>query len=251
MSLGNIFVPEPTEHKIPQHMRIAFIEDPVLAVECIFGFQLAYFQITRLRESWFKTSFMDCSGYGTGKTFTIAVLMALRAILFPDRVQMIISHTFGGVKLLFDTYLEPWYYEIPGYAQHFPADTRNPVSKTSELYNVKFANGNMIRGVPPGIMTGSTRLRSERCNDIYLDEWAHYASQEEIDTVIRSRATRRNPFHLINPKTKKQEMLKNILSNHKSYFSTPNYKFHDSYKRAKYFIRKAHIEKNPNYGYES
>lgn len=251
MSLSNIFIEEHYTHHIPPKLRIEMIADPLLAVEYIFGFELSYFQVVRLYEAWFKTSFMDCSGYGTGKTFTIALLMALRAILFPNRVGMIISHTFGGVKLVFDTYLEPWFYEIPHYAEHFPKDTKHPVSKTSELYSVKLANGNTIRGVPPGIMTGSTRLRSERCNDIYLDEFAHYHSQEEIDTVIKSRATRFNPYHRIKPKTHIEQLVKNILSNHKSFFSTPNYKFHESFKRAKYFIQKAHVEHNLNYGYES
>lgn len=103
MVTNDIFVADRIPHKFPKETRIAFIRDPLMAVECIFGFKLAYFQITRLYEAWFKTSFMDCSGYGTGKTFQIALLMALRAILLPNRVQMSISHTFGGVKLIFDT----------------------------------------------------------------------------------------------------------------------------------------------------
>ncbi len=247
----DIVVKEFHQHVIPQDIRIAFIKDPVLATECLFGFQLAYFQITRLQEAWFKTSFMDCSGYGTGKTFIIALLMALRAILLPNRVQMIVSHTYGGVKLIFDTYLEPWFFEIPEYARHFPENTKHPISKTSELYTCKFANGNDIRGVPPGFLSGANRMRSERCNDLYLDEWAHYASQQEIDTVIKSRATRINPFHKIQPRNTEEASIKNALSNHKTFFSSPNYKFHDSYKRAKYFIYKAHVEKHPNYGYES
>lgn|GEM_PF-5511533 len=247
----DIFVSEPYIHKLPQKQRMAFILNPVLATECIFGFKLAFFQITRLQEAWHKTSFMDCSGYGTGKTFTIALLLALRGILFPNRVQMIVSHTFGGVKLVFDTYLEPWFYEMPNYAQFLPEGTKYPISKTSELYSTKYFNGNEIRGVPPGILTGSTRMRSERCNDIYLDEWAHYHSQEEIDTVIKSRATRYNPFHQIQPTSPEAKLLKNILSNHKAFLSTPNYTSHDSYKRAVYFIQKAHIENHPNYGYES
>lgn len=194
---------------------------------------------------------MDNSGYGTGKTFGIAVVKALRAILLPNRVQMMISHTFGGVKLLFDTYLEPWFYEFPRYADQFAIGTKNPVSKTSELYSVKLANGNSIRGVPPGILTGSTRLRSERCNDISLDEWAHYHSQEEIDTVIKSRAIRYNPYHKFKAKTSNEIRLKNILSNHKCFLSTPNYKFHPSFKRARFFVQKAHVDKSPNYGFET
>jgi len=247
----DVFVADRGKHKFTKEMRIAFIKDPLLAVDCIFGFKLAYFQITRLYESWFKTSFMDCSGYGTGKTFHIALLMALRGILLPNRTQMIISHTYGGVKLIFDTYLEPWFFELPNYKEHFGEQVKNPVSKTSDLYAVRFENGNEIRGVPPAIMTGATRLRSERCNDIYLDEWAHYQSQQEIDTVIKSRATRYNPFHKIQPTTKDEQLIKNALANHKSFFSTPNYKFHESYNRAKFFIRKAHIEKHTNYGYEA
>ena len=191
---NSIFVQDRVTHKIPLEQRIDYIKNPLLAVEAIFGFELAYFQITCLNESWFKSSFMDCSGYGTGKTFRIALLMALRAILLPNRVQMIISHTYGGVKLVFDTYLEPWFHEIPGYRAHFADDIKSPVSKTSDLYSVKLANGNEIRGVPPAIMTGSTRLRSERCNDIYLDEFAHYHSQEEIDTVIKSKLEEINFF---------------------------------------------------------
>jgi hypothetical protein len=248
---NSIFVQDRVTHKIPLEQRIDYIKNPLLAVEAIFGFELAYFQITCLNESWFKSSFMDCSGYGTGKTFRIALLMALRAILLPNRVQMIISHTYGGVKLVFDTYLEPWFHEIPGYRAHFADDIKSPVSKTSDLYSVKLANGNEIRGVPPAIMTGSTRLRSERCNDIYLDEFAHYHSQEEIDTVIKSRATRINPFHKIRAENKEDQLIKNALSNHKAFFSTPNYMFHESYKRAKYFITKTFREKSPNYGYES
>ena len=247
----DIFVQDSYKNTIPNDLRLLFILNPLLAVEYFFGFELSFFQITRLHEIWEKTSYMDNSGYGTGKTFGIAVVKALRAILLPNRVQMMISHTFGGVKLLFDTYLEPWFYEFPRYADQFAIGTKNPVSKTSELYSVKLANGNSIRGVPPGILTGSTRLRSERCNDISLDEWAHYHSQEEIDTVIKSRATRYNPYHKFKAKTSNEIRLKNILSNHKCFLSTPNYKFHPSFKRAKFFVQKAHVDKSPNYGFET
>jgi len=184
MLTNDIFVKDIYKNAVLQRLRYEFILNPVLAVEYFFGFDLPFFQITRFMEMWSKTSFIDNSGYGTGKTFIVALIIAIRSMLLPNRVQIYVSHTFGGVKLLFETYLEPWFYEYPLYADQFSPNTKSPVSKTSEVYTVNFYNGNSVRGVPPGFLTGALRMRSERGNDIFLDEYPHYPSQEEIDTVF-------------------------------------------------------------------
>ena len=114
------FDPYQGNYTITPKLRILFINNPLLAVKAIFDFDLPPFQINRLYEAWFKKFYMDCSGYGTGKTFFIALLCALRTILFPNRISGILSHTFGGVKLVFN-YFEEWFGIISqGNGKHSP-----------------------------------------------------------------------------------------------------------------------------------
>ena len=167
------------------------IKDPILAAQVIFGIDLAPFEVNRINAMWEKKFYLDSSGYDTAKSFSIALVAALRGCLLEDRIQGVISATFGQVKLIFE-YFERWYFTCPKFRAQFRNRRGQGVVRNPDLHIVKLKGQSDIRGVPPDIIRDAKRLRSERWNDGYFDEWVHHPKQETIDTVMNSRITRHN-----------------------------------------------------------
>lgn len=199
--------------------------NPILAASFVLNIDLPPHEQVSIEDMWFRKFYMESSGRDVAKTFRIAVVSALRAVLFVDKVEGYISHTFHGAKLIFK-YIDDWYDTV----SKFRDCIRGKPNHAADAWICRFKTRSEIRCVPPDIAKSSLRLRSERWNDGYIDEWVHFPEQLVIDRVMNVICTRANKEYFLTRDKK--------LQNHISYLSSPDFKFNPAYKRVQYFLKK-------------
>lgn len=195
-----------------------FIFDPLMATRVILGLKLPPHEELRILWMWTHYYTNDDSGFSTGKSFTHAIVSALRSILFPDRRSGVISKTYAQGKLIFANY-DRWYHDNPIFrwcVRHAGGKPR--IVHGSDAHVVQFRNQSEIRVLPPNFMQDAERMRSERWNDAYCDEWTTYGNFEAFNKTIVGRVTRENPFHDCP-----------IRMNHMHLSSTPQFTHHPAY----------------------
>jgi hypothetical protein len=198
-----------------------FIHDPILAAKIILGWDIPPHQQIRMMEMWTKSLTIDDSGFSTGKTATLAAIIALRSILFTERYSGIVSGTFRQSKIIFG-YLDKWYSSSPIFrfcVKHHRGVPR--LIHGGDGWEAYFTNGSIVRALPPGFTSDSTRLRSERWHDGYFDEWTTFDIPTLTKTLFgRVTALNRKPDHP-------------IFQNHIHLSSTPGFTSHPSYEVVK------------------
>lgn len=168
--------------------------DPILACKVILDIDLPPHEELRVLGMWGTHFTMDDSGFSTGKSFTHALIISLRSILIPGRISGVLSGTFRQGKLIFQ-YLERWYAK----SKIFRSCVKHQMGKPrfvhgSELFQAMFRGGSEVRVLPPSITQDSLRLRSERWNDGYIDEWVTFGNFHALTSTIFGRATAANHF---------------------------------------------------------
>lgn len=192
--------------------------DPKLAAKIILGIRLPPHQEIRLYLMWFKSMFLDDSGFSTGKSTTIAIACALRSCLLEDRVSGIISSTFRQGQLI-SSNLDKWK-DSSSIFRSCIARHRNQlmISHSTTGWKFRFNSNSEVRTLPPGVVQDSVRLKSERWNDGYFDEWNTFP----VDTLTKTLFGRVSKLN-VNPMCP-------VRQNHKALFSTPEDESSPSYK---------------------
>jgi hypothetical protein len=210
--------------------------DPILAAEVILNVKLPPHEELRLMWAWTTYYTNDDSGFSTGKSWTFALMAALRSILIPDRVSGILSKTFAQGKLIFDNF-DRWYDTAPifrGCVKHSGGKKR--LVHGNDVWIAEFRSGSQIRVLPPNFLGDAERIRSERWNDAYLDEWTTYGNFKALNTTIMGRVSRTNRYKRCP-----------VRQNHVHLASTPAFEHHPSFKMVK--VVQKHIENgNKDYG---
>src|SRR5574338_756429 len=224
------------DRKITAMMVEDMLFDPILAAKVLLGVQLPPHEELRILKMWSTYYTQDDSGFSTGKSWTFALVAALRSILMPGRVSGIISKTFAQGKLIFANF-DRWYDHNPIFrscVKHVGGKKR--LVHGGEAYVAEFRGGSAIRVLPPNFLQDAERLRSERWNDAYLDEWTTYGNYQALNSTIIGRVTNVN-YYKTCP----------VRQNHIHLASTPNFHHHPAYKIVKRVDRQI-ARGNKNYG---
>lgn len=196
-----------------------FQHDPILAAKVLLQLKVPPHEQLRLMWMWSTYFTIDDSGFSTGKSFTFAIVSALRSILFKDRVSGVISKTFAQGKLIFQNY-DRWYDNCSIFRNCIKMGSggKPRLVHGTDVWIAEFKSGSTIRVLPPDFMRDSERLKSERFHDAYLDEYTSFGNFEALNKIIVGRVTKEN--HYPNCPVK---------SNHIHLSSTPNFTHHPSY----------------------
>jgi hypothetical protein len=175
-----------------------FINDPVLAVRCIFGKllpPLTPFQEARIWAMWTRTYMIDSSGYGTGKSMCIALVSLLRAMLIPERTIGILNKTVAQAKLVFTDYVDKWAKRSRFLRTQIAPGPRGGLAIThgAEALEVRFKNGSMLRAMTANPNADFQNLKTQSWSDGCFDEWTSYAFGEAFDKWVIGRVRKPVP----------------------------------------------------------
>ena len=224
------------DNKLTAMMVDDMLFDPLLAAEVILGVKIPPHEELRIMWAWGTYYTNDDSGFSTGKSWTFALLAALRSILIPERVSGILSKTFAQGKLIFANF-DRWYDTAPIFrscVKH--ANGKKRLVHGNDVWTADFRGGAQVRVLPPNFLGDAERIRSERWNDAYLDEWVTYGNFKALNTTIMGRVSRVNRF-LYCP----------VRQNHVHLGSTPEFEHHPSHKMVK-MVQKQIDRGNKDYG---
>lgn len=224
------------DKKLTAMMVEDFIFDPILAAKVILRIKVPPHEELRILWMWTTYYTNDDSGFSTGKSFTHAIISGLRSILFPRRVSGILSKTFAQGQLIFKNF-DNWYGSSPIFRfciKHSQGKERLVHSQTA--FQAFFRGGSEVRVLPPSFMQDAERLRSERWNDGYFDEWTTFGRFEAFNKTIIGRVTKDNQF----PDCP-------IRQNHIHLSSTPGFKHQPAYQIVKRIDANV-ASGNPDYG---
>jgi len=208
------------------------LHDPVLGAKVILGIkEIPPHQELRLWSMWTKPMCIDSSGFGTGKSMSMAMICALRSVLMPERVSGILGANFNQGKLIHN-YFDQWIEKNPLYRnQILPQRNGEPWSThLSDAWIVKYKNGSITRTIPPDFLRGAERVASESWTDGYFEEWTRYPNFAAFFKVILGRV--RKPVD----KDRFPEADSAIWTNHISFFGTASYKWNPVYAVVKEFL---------------
>lgn len=224
------------DNKITAMMVEDMMFDPILAAKVLLRVKLPPHEELRLIWMWTTYFTNDDSGFSTGKSWTFALVSALRSMLFPNRVSGIISKTFAQGKLIFGNF-DRWYNTSPIFRNCIATAGGKPrLIHGNDSHVAEFIGQAQIRVLPPDFLKDSERIRSERWHDGYFDEWTTYGNFKAFNTTFIGRITNVNE-HKKCP----------VRQNHVHMASTPSYMHHPSYKIIKP-INKQIRRGNRNYG---
>lgn len=196
--------------------------DPILAAKVLLGIRVPPHEELRILLMWTKHWTLDDSGFSTGKSFTYAIVAALRSMLLCNRISGILSGTFRQGKLIFANF-DRWYSSSKIFRNCVKMSQGKPrLIHGSEAFVAYFRGCSEVRVLPPNFMQDSERLRSERWHDGYFDEWTTFGNFKAFTSTIVGRVTAANDF----PDCP-------VRQNHIHLSSTPTFTHHPSYKIVK------------------
>lgn len=207
------------DKKVTAMMVEDMLFDPILAAKVLLRVKLPPHEELRVMWMWTTYYTNDDSGFSTGKSWTIALVSALRSILMTNRISGVLSKTFAQGKLIFRNY-DKWYNSAPLFRsciKHYNSKPR--LVHATDVWSAHFRGGAEIRVLPPNFMQDAERIRSERWNDGYFDEWTTYGNFRVFNSTIIGRVTEKNHY----PDCP-------VRQNHIHLKSTPQFKHHPSYR---------------------
>jgi hypothetical protein len=165
-------------------------ENPVDACYDVLGITLTEYQKVMIQKSWFSHNIYWCTSRGAGKSFIMAVLACLMAMLYPHQTVLMLGPSYRQSLLLYDKIMS----EI--YSKSF--SLRYEITKTSRGTTdarIPFKNGSKILFLPMG---DGDKIRGSRATIIFLDEDAQH-DQQMIDRVVMPMAMSNLDFNPENP----------------------------------------------------
>lgn len=178
------------DRKLTAMMVEDFIHNPVLAAKVILRLKIPAHQELRLLNMWTTHYVQDDSGFTTGKSFTLAIVCALRSVLFSERLSGIVSGTFRQSRLVFSNF-DKWVNTAPIFANAIQVRKGQPrMTHGTEVWECFYTNDSITRALPPGFTDGErqSKLRSERWHDGYFDEWTTF-SHRVLVSILFGRVT--------------------------------------------------------------
>lgn len=157
-------------------------ENPVLAANKLLvrngrPMELTWYQRRIIKDLWKgKPYTLLIMGRGTGKTFTLAVFLILKALFYPRERLGIIGPTYRQSQFVFDEIVR--IYEESEYLQ---ASCKKPPSKLPTQCELKFNNGSEIIALPLG--NDGNKVRGARFYRLVVDEAAQ-VPKDIIELVI-------------------------------------------------------------------
>lgn len=153
-----------------------FLHDPVLAAKVILGIHCPPHMEVALWSMWTKKFVIDHSGFGTGKTLRIAIVALLRAMLMRNRTELFISRSFAQATHQMHQPIRDWTRTRPIVRSQMKLSStgRAPGVYSNDTWETPFANGSIIRTVPPSFGSSGERVAGEDCTDGYFDEVTKY-----------------------------------------------------------------------------
>jgi len=227
-------------YRYDREVTVAMIEDmmfdPILAAKVLLGIRMPPHQELRTLKMWTTHFTVDDSGFSTGKSFTFAVVSALRSMLFAGRISGVLSGTFRQGKLIFQ-YYDRWAHTSKIFRCSLQSTKGQPrLIHSQDAFTAWFRAGAEIRILPPNLMQDAERLRSERWHDGYVDEWTIFPKYDAITKTIYGRCSQNNPYN----------RQCQVRGNHLHLGSTPQYEHSPSYSLIK--TVNGHMERgNTNY----
>jgi hypothetical protein len=172
------------DNKMTAMMVEDMIHDPILAAKVILGMRVPPHQEIRMAVMWCTHYTQDDSGFSTGKSTTLAMICALRSVLFPNRSSGIISGTFRQGKLIFINF-DKWAAQSAIFRSCIRKERGHlRLIHGSEAWEAYFRGGSVARALPPDFTRHSKRLQSERWHDAYLDEWTTFDMGALTKTIL-------------------------------------------------------------------
>lgn len=213
-------------YKYDRRVTAMMVEDmlfnPILAARVLLDVNLPPHQELRVLMMWGTHFTLDDSGFSTGKSFTYAVVSALRALLLAGRIGGILSGTFRQGKLIF-AHFDKWAARSKIFRNCIKiAGGKARLVHGQDAWEAHFRGTSTIRVLPPNFLQDSERLRSEKWNDGYFDEWTTFGNFRAFTQTIIGRVTAANPY----PDCQ-------VRQNHIHLSSTPTFVHHPSYRIAK------------------
>lgn len=197
--------------------------DPILAAKVLLGLaKIPPHEELRILAMWTTYCTLDDSGFSTGKSFTYAIVAALRSILIPGRIGGILSGTYRQGQLIFQNF-DRWHSTCKIFRNCVKVSQgKARLVHGSSAWEAHFRGGSTVRVLPPNFLQDSERLRSERWNDGYFDEWTTFGNFKAFTSTIIGRVTANNEYSDCP-----------VRQNHIHLASTPNFKHHPSYRIVK------------------
>lgn len=206
------------DNKLTAMMVDDMLFDPILASKVLLRVKIPPHEELRILNMWTTYYTVDDSGFSTGKSWTFALISALRSILMPNRTSGIISKTFSQGKLIFANF-DNWYGASPIFRSCIKHIKGNPrLVHGQDAWVAYFRGQSEIRVLPPNFVQDSERIRSERWNDGYFDEWTTYGNFKAFNTTFIGRVSKVT-MHDSCP----------VRQNHIHLGSTPAFKNHPAY----------------------
>lgn len=182
---------------------------PEIAAEELFNIRLSDVQKVVLRAMWFRNYVMAIICRGGGKSFLLAVVACLKAMLYPGHRVGIIAPSFRQSKVVHGE-AERLYQRSPIFQQ---ACERKPTQQSDNCY-IRFKSvagqpGSLIQSLPLG--DDGSKIRGSRFFTIVCDEFPHI-SKEIFNTVIRPMgATVSDPMENVDRLKRQDQLLKRGL----------------------------------------
>lgn len=155
-------------------------QNPVYAAETLLMYKgnpikLSWYQRDFIKKIWNKQFALLVWARGTGKTFIMAVVALLKALLYPHFAVLIVSGSYRQSQNLFKEIVKIWNDSI--YVQQ---STAKQPSITPVRCEVIFKNGSIISALPIG---DGSKIRGERCQLLIADELLAIP-EDIVDTVL-------------------------------------------------------------------
>lgn len=224
------------DRKLTAMMVEDMLFDPILAAKVLLRMRVPPHEELRIMWMWNTYFTNDDSGFSTGKSFTFAVVSALRSILMSERTAGVISKTFSQGKLIFQNF-DNWYSSSPIFRsciKHTRGKSR--LVHGNDVWLAEFTNNSLIRVLPPDFLKDAERLRSERWNDGYFDEWTVYGNFSAFNRTLVGRCTKTNDYSECP-----------VRQNHIHLASTPGFTYDPAYQ----IVKRVHHQQaqgNEDYG---
>lgn len=207
------------DKKLTSMMVEDMLFDPILAAKVLLRVKLPPHEELRVLWMWTTYYTNDDSGFSTGKSWTFALISALRSILMPQRISGILSKTFSQGKLIFKNF-DRWHDTCPIFRSCIKYQQGKPrLVHGGDVWEAYFRGGSQIRVIPPNFLQDAERIRSERWHDGYFDEWTTYGNFTALNRTIIGRVTNINEFSECP-----------VRQNHIHLASTPAFKHHPAYR---------------------
>jgi len=161
-------------------------EHPVEAAYKLLGVKLVPHQRIMVKEAWDTKFVCWILGRGMGKTYMLAVMGILRAMLFPEEKVVIVGPSFRQSQLIFAE-ME----KILRHSAFFQQSLSKPPLHHANGFSMYFNNDSWVKAIPLGA-DGST-LRGLRATLILVDETAKVSDTIINSVILPFAATVRNP----------------------------------------------------------